>query len=318
MTNASTTAPESDTLISLWDEAWVWLLSLFSVFPEPEAVAGEGLTRRVALLLKNWLWSIEGMLRRLMIATALAISARLPAPKPRKPRSKPKAAARNPVLPCFRIFAIRRLPLPPFTGEVPRSGDGGTLQARTSSKAYHHAAFTRDPLLVIGEAPLRRGGPRPARIRPRPDRYHLGRETEESFRTFFGPFHDRSECLRLGAAPPPPRERSETRIGHHILPAFDREAWLAAEAEEKALHPAPGIASHIAALKRLADDPKPAIRRLAQRLRSRPDLVGILGGSLWLTPKKARSDKTPPPPARELVARVCAFVGEFLHPPDTS
>jgi hypothetical protein len=37
-----------------------------------------------------------------------------------------------------------------------------------------------------------------------------------------------------------------------------------------------------------------------------------------MLPKKAKSDRTPAPPGQTTAARICAFLGDLLRPPDTS
>jgi hypothetical protein len=233
-------------------------------------------------------------------------------------------------MPAFRIFSIRGDGSPaPEAGPTPNGATPGD-----QGQPYRHAPFARDPLLVIGQPRKGRAGPQLTRVgssvrATRLSRWHplyTGRDDGESMRSFFGPFHDRSECLRLGQ--PKTRraqEAAETRIGHHIIPAFDREAWLAAEAEQNVRHPAPGIACRVAALKRLAEDIDRPIRLLARRLRDRPGLIGMLAAAAWMPVRKAKSDRTPPPPAQGILGRICLFLGERLRSssqsvegPDTS
>jgi hypothetical protein len=305
---------------TLLEEAWTWLFNLFSVFPPPEDIATAGLTRRVALLIRKWLWSVEGMMRRLIIAAALKVKLDAAAPEPSNPRSSVNRRHRASRAPVFRIFAIhgaRPVPhespaLPPRPADARQTGRG----SRTS--------FALDPLLAIGRAGAGRGRPRsrsaPARRVPRRSRWHplyAGVDITDSL-TCVAPSRDRSDCPRPESGLHPSLPVAETRIGRHLLPDFDREEWLKAEAEERTLHPEPGISRRIAALKRLADDPEAAVKRLALRLRGRPGLAGLLGPAVWMAVRKSRTDRTAPPPAQDLIGRICFHVGERLSPPDTS
>jgi hypothetical protein len=322
MTDASTTSPAPDTLTSLFGEAWSWLWDMFSVFPEQDEIATTGLTRRVALLLLNWLWSIEGMLRRIVIAAAVRSGPCLPASKPHAAHAGSKQT-RSPRLPAFRILSVRGGGM---AAKTPPAEEGDRRQ-ESANRALRHAAFACDPLLLLGEA--RKGGAGPRFVRAgrstramRVSRWHplyTGPDNSESMRSFFGPFRDQSESLHPPRPQPGPSQgTAETRIGHHIVSAFDRDAWLRAEAEERVLYPAPGLARRIAALRRFAEDPNAAILRLAQRLRRNPRLAGLLGGAVWMRVRKAKSDTTPPPPAQDSLGRICHFLGSRLSPPDTS
>jgi hypothetical protein len=301
----------------LLEEAWTWLFNLFSVFPPPEEIAATGLTRRVALLIRKWLWSVEGMMRRLIIAAALKLRHGLPAPAPSKPRSPATRRERALRAPVFRIFAILGAPSGAMqAGAVPQPAPANAGPARSG-----RTSFALDPLLAIGRSAAGRGRPRsrhaPVQLAPRRSRWHplcSGVDPADSL-TYVAPARDRRLRLVSGS---PSSSVAETRIGCQVLPHFDREAWLEAEAEDKTVHPAPGIARRIAVLKRLADDPGSAVRRLAQRLRNQPGLAGLLGPAVWMPVRKSRTDTTAPPPAQDLIGRICFFLGERLRPPDTS
>jgi hypothetical protein len=326
MTDATATAQPPDTLASLWEETWEWLSDLLAVWPGPDQLRA-GVTRRIALRMKNWLWSVEGMVRRIMIAAALQLVSGLPAPKSRKAKPKPARAKPKPAAPAFRIFSIRvpgspeaKAGLTPPQAEAPRND--ASPEPRSPKRGALHAAFAADPLLVIGHSDMRRPRGSPARVylhgrsRSRWDPFYV-QDDEEARRSleryYFGPFRTYPDCTM----PDPPRRARSARlrsVGGHRYVSYSRDEILAIEAEEQAVHPAPGLARRMAALQRLSEDIKGPIRRLAQRLRARPELSGILGGAVWMLPKKAKSDRTPAPPGQTTAARICAFLGDLLRP----
>src|SRR5688572_15763032 len=58
--------------VGLWAVAQHWVAYLAEIF-EPGVLAGPGVTRRFALRCRNWLWPIEGLVRRLIIAAAMKL-----------------------------------------------------------------------------------------------------------------------------------------------------------------------------------------------------------------------------------------------------
>ncbi|HEV7690686.1 MAG TPA: hypothetical protein VGO52_07690 [Hyphomonadaceae bacterium] len=135
---------------------WAWLRWIFSQilrdYPERARFLDYGLTRMDAAILARSLWSVEAVLRRLLLAAALALNI-----VPRPPRSKtgaktgqttetpsqpaPAAPKEKPDRP-FRVFAIHR-PLQAGPGAQPRA-------IRTPTSPSYSTFLPADPLLTIG------------------------------------------------------------------------------------------------------------------------------------------------------------------------
>jgi hypothetical protein len=90
----------------LWAVARHWVALLEDIF-EPDVIAGPGITRSFALHCRKWLWSIEGLLRRLIIAAAQGFDpARLAPARTRAPRPAPAPAPAS----CIAFAVLPRIP----------------------------------------------------------------------------------------------------------------------------------------------------------------------------------------------------------------
>jgi len=314
----------------LWAEARWWVAQLLLVFGDVTGIARIGLTRRLALICRNWLWSIEGMARRLIIAAALALdpSKLTPVAKPkRRPVTssvqpaqdqKEQGAKRKPSA-AFRIFSIHRWrpPLLVVNWDMmmawkPRP----KRKARGPLPLHRHLSFPADDLLLIGVADLhrkhkpglRRRSPLDRRGRiSRWDPDYRGRSEEEELasynRHFFGPFPER--ILPIDRPPedkPAPRPR-DIHDPYRIGSAFE---FRRIEDEWTRVIPAPDLAGRIAALARVMEKPECFIERLARQLHASADLTRKLLATPEPKLEKPKRDPTPIPPGLDLLARIHA------------
>lgn len=254
------TAPQSMTLQDLWSEACRLADFLPQIFGEPAAIAGAGLSRRVALRCSNWLWSIEALVRRIIIAAALAfdpkkltpLRQRISASSAQAPRPSANAAS-------FRLFA--------FVCPTRRP------HARSSTpRPYAHVPFPTDDLLRLGVRPPRprdseaSDQPRqPAEGEPRPRNNPLRcRARISRWDPDYCPDMESRPAIRLSTPQlSTPRMRHAHVSSLHRLPSAE---WRRVEDEWERVLPAPGLARRILGLLRVIEKPMLRITRLARRL----------------------------------------------------
>lgn len=289
----------------LWACACSWAQQMICIFGKPEDIA-VGLSRRLALRCRNWLWSIEGIVRRLIIASAFAIDASTLPPlrrriAPARPRQKAGGARR----PGFRLFAV--------TGPA-RLGRGGKGAAPKAERLYAHVPFPADDLLRVGAPrtprifPQTTGTQRPSGEGQAPRRvnplHRRGRITR-----WDPDYHGhRDQDLLNGPRPsPPPRTRPRrqrpklARISSLHRPPVSTE-WRRVEEEWDRVLPAPDIAARLTALLRVMNQPASCVHRLARRLQM-SNLAARLAALPPPALRRPRLDRSQPPPAQDTLAQ---------------
>jgi hypothetical protein len=294
----------------LWAEARHWVDWLIRVYGNVREIALVGLPRRSALRCKNWLWSIEGIVRRLVIAAALALDPASLKPVSKRsgkanPTARPEQAeAEEPAEPerppsAFRILAVSRTGKAHTPSAAPRGPS-------PPSPEHRHLPFPSDSLLALGAPEARRRGKGPPakhRLNPLDRRGRVSRwdpdyktdpvKAAESYRRgFFGPFPVLPDRFSR-----PPRERRHRDIHDPYyrtgadVPEFRRiaEEW-------NRVIPAPDLAGRIMALHRVMQAPERWIKRIARQLLQRQRLVELLKDAPYPNLEKPRRDKTPEPP----------------------
>ena len=302
--------------VGLWALARHWVELCVLMFAPP-TVASPGLSRRLALRCGKWLWSIEGLVRRLIVAAALAFdAAALPALKARAGSS---AASRRgaPGVAGFIVLSLPRQMRP-----QPRPAGTRPLKAPAG---HRHLCFPGDDLLRLGRLeakhagtpsrrplhPLhRRGGMSPSDPDYRED--PVKAEADYLRYVLFGPYRPDPGHDRL----PERRERRHAdRSSPFCLPrSSDVPEWKRLEQEWARVIPAPRLAARITALVRLMEMPERAIARLARRLAQQGDLITRIRELPPPRFRKSRLDDGPAPPLSDPLAEAHAR----MQPPDTS
>ncbi|MDP3736112.1 MAG: hypothetical protein Q8R02_01905 [Hyphomonadaceae bacterium] len=312
MTTTPTSTPDDDpTLDTLWATACHWVHVLTATFGESAELARVGLTRSLALRCHNWLWSIEGLVRRVLVAAALAFDMRkLPPPRPTL-RVTTKGAGRPaaPRPPCFNLFAF---------AASPRAASPRPARQRSASEPsppYGHLRFPTDDLLRIGasrerhaarrreagEAAIAPRAPNPLRRRGRISRWdpdYRGAPNQDPL--LFRPATPTGSRL---ASQPRPRAMPVSAL-HHLPDLSD---WRRVEEEWQRTLPAPLLATRITALLRVVDQPGRWISRLARRLQT-SNLAARLAAHPPPRLRRPRLDRSPPPPLQEELALAHAFL----------
>jgi hypothetical protein len=263
--------------VGLWAVAQHWVAVLAHVF-EPGFLAGPGVTRRFALLCRNWLWPIEGLVRRLIIAAAMKLDAsQLPEPVAGR-------TARTPARPAAPSVAFSVLPRLPGRGAA-RPG------ARKPPPEHRHLVFPGDGLLNLFPRHDRRNA-RPSPVRTR------------------NPLHRRGRIGRWdpdyqGEAPPLFRDRRPMPPGDIALPDLRRHSradaspcssanlpeWKRIDQEWERVIPAPRLSARISALARVMAAPERWIARAARKLGA--DLVAAIRAAPPPKLKKPKLDRNP-------------------------
>jgi len=259
----------------LWADVRVWVDAILSVFGDLKEVAHVGLTRSLGVKLCNWLWGVEGAIRRLIVAEALRLDpAALKEARPRtEPARRERASQRR--RPCFRIFGFNRQD----KAIAPEPSAGGT--AATNLPAWWHIRFPSDPLLSIGARPVRKGRASIRRLNPLDRRGRIspldpdyGLDREEDY-----------EALLLGLSSSrtarPSRPRSEPVLAqdkpNYLAQRSDPFDWKRVEEEWKRQIPAPHLAARVFALSGILERREQAIRRIARHFqRWREHVADIL------------------------------------------
>lgn len=266
--------PMPARLRGLWGEACAWVGWLLNMF-DRDALRATGLKRATGARLNIWLMNIEGALRRLVLAAALAFT-------PTAPRKAPACAAAR-VLPT--ASSVRR---PGFC--VFRLGGAGEARAATPpaapSRPYGHILFPSDPLLRLGPAhPPAPRHTRGARQRNPLDRWGRLSRRDPDWRPPEG------ETSFGDALPPCPRQRQDAPRAHRARdPAALPESlhdWRRHHDEWERLVPAPQLAARLEALAHLMAHPDAVIARAARRLRHARASSVRETGAMPGTPRRA-------------------------------
>lgn len=247
-------------LRSLWAEACEWAAWLANMFSLDKLRAG--IRRETGARLTIWLMNIEGAVRRLILAAALALAP----PARRAPRAcaaartQPQAATRR--RPAFRIFRLHG------AGETTSVAPASTPQ----HKPYGHIPFAADPLLSLGAARITRhaNAPRqPTRTRNPLDRWVRPsrqdpdwRPSEDDTLMFGAPAAQRASSPHT---PRPPRTPHDPAAIPESLPESLYD-WRRRYDEWERAIPAPDLAARLEALVHIAANPAAAIARAARRL----------------------------------------------------
>jgi hypothetical protein len=244
-------------LRGLWGEAceWVgWLLGMF----DRNALRTTGVKRETGARLSVWLMNIEGAIRRLVLAAALALAPSAPrkAPACAAARVQPAAASARRARFCvFRLCGA---------GEA-HAGASPSAQPRS----YGHIHFPSDPLLSLGAAQT--GVSRHARAtsglhhRNPLDRWgRLSRQDPD--------WRPSEEDLSLRDAPQSSSRHAQGAPRHPRAP-HDPAAlpeslldWRRHHDEWERRVPAPELAARLEALAYVMAHPEAAIARAARRL----------------------------------------------------
>jgi len=320
----------------LWARARWWVAQCLEIFGEPVQLAAVGLTRRVALRCKNWLWSIEGAVRRLIIAAALAIDPATLPPDPAKTTGREPIAAPTPAPAptkpgkpgaTFRVFAIHRRPAP-RVGVSASAIDRERVARREPlppRPLHQHVPFAADDLLTIGATEAHAGVTRkssgrsinPLDRRGRASRWdpdYVYDEAEEQAkydRYMFGPGY---VCPEYGQPAPPPRapKQRDPYFPHGHPSSFFE--WRRIDEEWARVLPAPDLGARISALCRVMEKPERWITRLARLLAKDSQLARRLTAVPPPVVRKPKRDKTPRPPDLDLLNQSYAAIPR----PDTS
>jgi hypothetical protein len=315
----------------LWARARLWVAYCLQVFGEPAQLAAVGLTRRLALRCKNWLWTIEGAVRRLIIAAALAVdpaSLRPTAAKTGSARRKPAVApgSDKPATPTFRVFAIHcSSPNASIIDRI-QAASGEPHREPSPRPLHRHVGFTADDLLTIGATAAHADRPRRTSVRSispldrrgrasrwDPDYVHDEAAEQAKFdRDMFGPGYAWSE----DRTPQPPRK---PKLRDPLIPYGHPSSssifeWRRIDEEWARVLPAPDLGARISALCRVMEKPERWITRLARLLAKDSELAKQLTAIPPPVVRKPKRDRTPIPPNLELLNESHASIPR----PDTS
>jgi hypothetical protein len=274
-----------------------------------DALRAIGVNREHGVRLATWLRDIEGAMRRLILAAALAVTP----PAVRRPGScaaaRAQPAAASPRRPGFCVFRVGA------SGEP--SAHKVALRAEpkpAEPEPYGHIAFPGDPLLSLGAT--RQRAPRDERnAAPRP-RNPLDRSVRLSRHDpDWRPREDAPLWSILRPArPSAPRKRPAPHTPQSIPESL--HDWRRCHDEWRKLVPAPDLAARLDALQRVVNDPSAAIASAARRLnRSR-------GSALTLAREAAPRSHPPNRAAHIATAGHTASFARRCHAalvtPDTS
>ena len=304
--------PEAGPLwVGLWAVARHWVGLLEQVFT-PDLMAA-GVRRSFALRCRNWLWSIEALVRRLIIAAARELPAPRGAPaSPPPPKQRPKRAR-----PCLHaVFAVL-----PSAGQARAAATQRPARPRAE---HRHLGFPGDVLLRLfsrlGKSGRRASCSRhPLHRRGRVSRWDPDyrcdpvKEEARTIRYVFGPFRQYPDATQPWPEPRP-RNRID-RSSPYWKPrgGSDGPEWKRIEAEWARVIPSPGLAGRIRALMRVMEKPERWIERTARRLHAEQDLFGQL---CEIPPPKLRKPKLDRGSIPPLIAELAAAHAQAF--PDTS
>jgi len=279
----------------LWKDVRFWFGAILSVFGDGQELIAVGLTRSLGVKLCNWLWGVEGAVRRLIIAEALKLdpsSLAETTPKLAAVSDKPRTPHKR--RPSFRMFGFNRPGAP-----QPHTSIASTTKAGLPER--WHIPFPADPLLSIG--------PRPQRMRHAPDRRRINPLDRRGRISRFDPGYglDREEDYEaslLGLSPHRPaqhrqagsaRPRSEPVLAqdkpNYLASRSDPFDWRRIEEEWRRVIPAPHLAARVFALAGIMDNKDRAVARVARFFRRCRNLMADIVGQpppelAW--PRRAR------------------------------
>jgi hypothetical protein len=244
----------------LWKDVRFWFDAILAVFGDLKELMHVGLTRSLAVKLCNWLWGVEGAVRRLIIAEALKRDPGSPADVRTKTDAAPATRASRKRRPSFRIFGF----VQQGASETAQPSAAGS--AKADLPAFRHIRFPADSLLSIGERPKRRRLSPARRLNPLDRRglsrsdpdYWLWREEEDYDQLLLG----RSPEIDRPARPRLPPTPVQERLSYLFFRA-DPSDWRRVEEEWTRVIPAPHLAARVFALHRVWEGREAAIARVA-------------------------------------------------------
>ncbi|HEX5006448.1 MAG TPA: hypothetical protein VFV70_05010 [Hyphomonadaceae bacterium] len=290
--------------VGLWAVARHWVALLEQMF-EPDLLCSTGISRRFALRCHRWLWSIEGLVRRLIIAAAAKLDV--------SPQREPAAAKPRPARPVKPSATIAFTVLPRLPGRQPRTGDRQAPAPQTQE--HRHLAFPGDDLLRLFPHPGKRKAraasrrsPGPLQRRGRCSRWDpdyqcdLAKEQERNDRYVFGPFPERRERWQCE---PRQRRRADRTSPYWKPPGGDVPEWKRLEQEWARVIPAPRLAGRIRTLIRVMQAPERWIARTARRLGA--DILARIRATPAPRLRRPKFDRGPAPLLEAELALAHAF-----------
>jgi hypothetical protein len=305
--------------VGLWAVARHWVALLDDIF-EPDLIATTGITRSFALRCNKWLWSIEGLVRRLIIAAALKRDTPKPATLTPSELTKGKERPSVPAKPASASFIV----LPRVPGRSTHTRDAhGTAQPPPE---HRHLAVRGDDLLNLFPRHTRRNAPQASRhalnplqrrcrrSRWDPDyqgsrgRYQVIEEGDVVYTSFM--IYGRQLTPLHGGVRPEPRPRNHTDRSSPYWkpPGGDVPEWKRIELEWERVIPSPRIAGRIRALIRVLEHPERWVERTARRLHATPGLIDTIRSAPPPRFRKHKLDRGPPPPFDEPLAEAQALI----------
>lgn len=265
-TEGETTAMPAG-LRGLWREACGWVAWLTGMF-DRNHLKTTGVNRSHGARLSLWLLNIEGAVRRLVLAAALAFTP----PAPRRVAACAAARTQPAATPARRHgFCIFRLC---GAGQAPHAACPSARQP----KPYGHIPFPADPLLNLGAAPARplahpMRADHASRARNPLDRWGRLSRQDPDWRP------SETEALPIWSDPAPRAQQGapRQRTAHpphdpHAIPESLRDWRRHHDAWQKPV-PAPDLAARLDALAHVIANPATLIARAARRLRDARDAI---------------------------------------------
>jgi hypothetical protein len=301
--------------VGLWAVARHWVALLEDIF-EPNLIATTGITRSFALRCRKWLWSIEGLVRRLIIAAAIKLDTVKPATLTRG-KDRPSARARS----ASASFIV----LPRIPGRQPHSTS--TVRASSQNTPEHrHLVFPADNLLNLFPRHDRRNAPASCTRNPNPlhrrgrrnrwdpdyqggqGKYQVHEEGSVVY-TDFMIYGRQLKPLEGRARPEPrPRTRADRSSPCWKPPGGDGPEWKRLEQEWARIIPAPRLGARIKALLRVMHAPERWVERTARRLNADRDLLPKIRATPPPAYRRPKLDRGPAPPFEEALAESQALI----------
>ena len=321
-TNEQETGPRWS---GLWARVRYWVLVWAQIF-EPDEIRRDGLSRRMALRCRDWLWRLEASVRRLIIAAGLAFDlSKLAAGKVRG-QNRPAAEDGRQIRPppirtaSFRVVSFRGC------------GPAATIKAPAlhAASSERHLPIPGDSLLALGSA---RRSPVGGATALRPPHPLLGRNGVITWDDYLRQDEaDRANSISLLCKSQPSGDEPEAgaeagRDREKLSPARAlpsarpcghalEEEWRRIESEWLRVLPARGLAARISALVAAMNEPERHVARFARRLLLQPQLAGLLRHQSEPVLGKPKYDRSGPQVDEDLVP--LAHANMVMARPDTS
>jgi hypothetical protein len=240
-----------------------WAAILVNIF-EPDVIATTGITRSFALRCRNWLWPIEGLVRRLIIAAAMKLD---PSELPKPAAGRPRPASPKIRQPSVAFVVLPSLPGRGLPGQQTNSGTPHTTQPE-----HRHLVFPGDSLLNLFPRRDKRNA-RPATRRTLNPLHRRGRRYRWDPDYQGEAENEHTSCLHHFLAHPRPAEpnppsgrRHASRSSPSWKPPADIPEWTRVERDWERVIPSARLAGRIRALARVLEKPERWIARAARKL----------------------------------------------------